>query len=430
MLTLPINVKNNLYFRDIEKADVYIPLVVATLNSYSKGTLYFGVDQDGEAIGTTISKTTFSNIFKTFEEEISPRIFPLITTLEENKNVIKVEFEGHQKPYSYRGKYYLKDYNAIRTMDYSSTMKEIKILNKNRFFEDEFTSSPVRRLDDSLMKNTFQNAINSKRYKTKNTSYSQRTIAETWGLISKGNVTKAALLLYSKTSPISLTINVYKDEKNISLTSSNLYKGNIITLIKFASDTVKKIYVDNLNIPNKNYNASLVNEIIINAFMHANYNLSTDITIQISPYRLTIINPGEFPKGYQPEDFTHARSRALINNRIISRILYYEGYAHLSGYGYKVLMDAANGNKNYVYKQNKNFFEFTLFMFENKYKCLTIEKAIITIINEKPFIKADEIGEILGKTRRTIQTVLKALKEKNLVVRKGSKKTGFWVVKN
>ena len=124
------------------------------------------------------------------------------------------------------------------------------------------------------------------------------------------------------------------------------------------------------------------------------------------------------------------RVNLLINNKIIARILYYEGYAHLSGYGYKVLKDAAIGNKNYVYKQNKNFFEFTLFMFENKYKYLTIEKAIMTIINEKPFIKADEIGEILGKTRRTIQTVLKALKEKNLVVRKGSKKTGFWVVKN
>ncbi|MCQ2087849.1 MAG: putative DNA binding domain-containing protein [Bacilli bacterium] len=415
---------------DLNKPEEYLPFVVATLNSYSKGTLYFGVTKKGDCVGISHKQPSFSTIFKAFEEEISPKVFPLITTLEGNRNVIKVEFEGNHKPYTHKGKYYLKDYQDIRTLDYSSLMKEIRFIDKCIFYEEETTSFSYRKLDDSLVKETFNNAISNKLYRPKSSSFTLRSTLENWGLSNRGYVNRAAYLLFGKNAQISLTINVYKDDKRTQIASSNLYKGNILSLIKLANETTKKVYLSTMKVKTKNYNANLINELIVNAFLHANYNMSMDFTILISPYKFTIINPGEFPKDYVPEDFMHARAHTIINNKIISKILHYNGLAHLNGNGYKTLQDFSKGNQSYIFKQNKNSFEFTVFLFQNKYKYLTTEKAIISIISEKPFIKADEIGLIIGKTRRTVQTVLKELKEKNLIVRKGSKKTGFWVVKN
>ena len=66
----------------------------------------------------------------------------------------------------------------------------------------------------------------------------------------------------------------------------------------------------------------------------------------------------------------------------------------------------------------------------NKYFELSInEKAIIDMINEKPDITIDECSIKLNKSLRTTKELFKKLKEKNVIERVGSKKTGRWLVK-
>lgn len=429
MLKLQIGQKNVKYFATYEQAEIYIPFIVSILNSYSKGAVLFGVNDQGEAIGTSYARMPISSIVRTIEENVVPKIAASVTYLKENRNVIKVEFEGYQKPYSFKGKYYLKDYSDIRTLDYNSIMKEINILNKEFFFEEQKANISYRYLDDRLVKNTYANALNAKRYNPKSSIYSEKSVLESWGLINKqGYVNKAAIYLYSKKSPLSLTINVYSNEKCTEIISTNLYKGNIISLLKFAEEQTKKIYLEKFKIAQRNYQDEPIRELITNAFLHSNFNLSNEIKIIISPYKFTIINPGNFPEHYVPEDFSSSRARPIINNRIIGKILLYEGYAHLNGNGYKTIKEFSKEGKRSIYHQNENFFEFTLLMFPNKYRYLSIDKAVIAILTEKPFIKADGIAERIGKTRRTVQKILKELKEKNLIARKGSNKTGYWIV--
>lgn len=66
----------------------------------------------------------------------------------------------------------------------------------------------------------------------------------------------------------------------------------------------------------------------------------------------------------------------------------------------------------------------------NKYLELSVnEKAIIDMINEKPYITIDECSIKLNKSLRTTKELFKKLKEKNVIERVGSKKTGRWLVK-
>ena len=162
--------------------------------------------------------------------------------------------------------------------------------------------------------------------------------------------------------------------------------------------------------------------------MHANYNYGNEIKIVLNPYKISVLNPGNFPNGYLPEDFGYTRARPLFNNKMISKILSLRGYASLNGSGYRTLFENKKEIKPYLLKENNNHVEFTYFFYNDKNKYLSPDKAILSIISQKPFIKAEEIGNKIGKTRRTVQTILKELKEKNLITRKGSKKTGYWIV--
>ena len=66
----------------------------------------------------------------------------------------------------------------------------------------------------------------------------------------------------------------------------------------------------------------------------------------------------------------------------------------------------------------------------NKYLELTInEKNILKMINENSYITIEECALKINKSVRTTKELFKKLKEKNVIERAGSKKTGQWVVK-
>ena len=53
---------------------------------------------------------------------------------------------------------------------------------------------------------------------------------------------------------------------------------------------------------------------------------------------------------------------------------------------------------------------------------------IINCISENPIITAKEIAEKLGVNEKTIKRDISELKEKNILIREGSKKTGSWKI--
>lgn len=57
------------------------------------------------------------------------------------------------------------------------------------------------------------------------------------------------------------------------------------------------------------------------------------------------------------------------------------------------------------------------------------EQKILSILLDDPTLNYEEIATIWGKTRKTIMRNIQTLKEKGLMEREGSDKTGSWVVK-
>jgi predicted HTH transcriptional regulator len=91
-----------------ELADAMIS-ICAMLNTHSRGTIYFGIEDDGTIIGQDISTITLIEIAQEIVDSIEPRIHPMIEVVDVGiKQCVKLEFFGKDKPYSAYGTYYFR----------------------------------------------------------------------------------------------------------------------------------------------------------------------------------------------------------------------------------------------------------------------------------------------------------------------------------
>ena len=92
--------------------------IASMLNKHGRGTLYFGVLNNGDVVGQTVADKTLRDIAQEIAVKVRPIIHPEITRLEdgEGRAYIRVEFEGDDAPYACDGRY------RIRTADSDDLM--------------------------------------------------------------------------------------------------------------------------------------------------------------------------------------------------------------------------------------------------------------------------------------------------------------------
>ncbi|MFH1440136.1 MAG: ATP-binding protein [Candidatus Woesearchaeota archaeon] len=74
--------------------------IVSILNKHQKGELYFGVKNNGEIVGQTVTEKTIRDISKSISDNIEPKIFPKIKEVVlEGKKCVHIEFLGENVPY-------------------------------------------------------------------------------------------------------------------------------------------------------------------------------------------------------------------------------------------------------------------------------------------------------------------------------------------
>ncbi|NOX19160.1 MAG: ATP-binding protein, partial [Chlorobi bacterium] len=105
--------------------------ISAMLNKHKKGTIYFNVNSGGVPVKNDVSDKTLRKISQIISDKIEPRIYPHIS-IEKIKliDVIKIQFEGAQMPYSAEGRYYIRVADEDRQMS-QAQLKQFILKNKD-----------------------------------------------------------------------------------------------------------------------------------------------------------------------------------------------------------------------------------------------------------------------------------------------------------
>ena len=136
-----------------------VEAIAAILNKHCRGTIYFGVDDNGFVKGQQISDSTKKDVSRIISDSIEPRIAPTIEVLTiDKRTIIKVSFSGHNRPYAVNGKYLMRTGTENRRMSPDELKRLIKNDDYSSKWEEGMTEYTTEDLDDDALKDFYQSA--------------------------------------------------------------------------------------------------------------------------------------------------------------------------------------------------------------------------------------------------------------------------------
>ena len=204
--------------------------------------------------------------------------------------------------------------------------------------------------------------------------------------------------------------------------------GNIEFAIEYLMERVPVKYEIKALARNEfpEYPIEAYREAIVNAIIHFDYFLGDSIAIEKLRSKIVINNKGEllFSKKYFGR-------RSEARNRSLADLLSRTDFMEKAGTGIRRVKEtcAKNGNKvsfdfsdAFWVEIESNNIDVTENVTEKRIK------EILTLLNNNAKITTTEISIKLNVTRRTIARDIEKLKNKNIIKRIGSDKTGYWEI--
>lgn len=419
------------------------------LNKRGHGVLLFGVKNDGLVVGQQVGEMTTTNIANEIKNHLQPHINPKIDVIEiEDKKVIKVEVEGVETPYSAYGRYFKR----CDDQDLKMSNKELEecFLNKDITYskwEKEITKYTADDVDENLLINYIDKANELNRMDYRYVSIEDALTR--LGLMEKGYLNNAGYYLFSNKKPIMVKFARFASDECITFIDNRQFFGNIfecidesykyiMSSINFNAAIKDFIRVEKCEIP-----LEALREIIVNSFAHMKVIPGDYNEIIITPSKVKIYNPGVIAFNKSPLDFANGTLGSKIRNPLIALTLYKNKTIEAFGTGFRRVFEICKKeNVPYYYSIEGNGFAF---YFERKNTSLiendnrksvrnnnltASETKVLDLINEEKRI--DSISKAASKlnlSNITIQRALSNLVSKELIVRNGSNKEGYWKLK-
>jgi len=178
-----------------------------------------------------------------------------------------------------------------------------------------------------------------------------------------------------------------------------------------------------------------IREALVNLLIHADYFSPMKPRIRVFLNRIEFFNPGALPK---PLEELKKGDISLPRNPVITKIFRVINLAENAGYGFDKMFSGWKGyyNKEPEVEGSVDYYKI-IFNFKSGGLNGGLSgglsgglKDLFILIQNNPGIQAKTISENLNRPIDTIDKQIKKLVEKNLIERKGSRKTGgYWAKK-
>ena len=142
--------------------------ICAILNKHTNGTLYFGIDDSGYVKGQQVSDSTMKDLSHLIYVSIEPKFsFTIENITIEGKEIIKISFSGHTRPYSVNERYLIR----VGTENRKMSNYDLKCLIQNDDYsskwEEELTTYTSNDIDDDALFDFYSSAVNCGRLEMK-----------------------------------------------------------------------------------------------------------------------------------------------------------------------------------------------------------------------------------------------------------------------
>ena len=442
------------------EADKAMDNIASMLNKHGHGTLYFGVSPNGEVTGQLVSASSLDDVARKVKEAIRPVIHPEVRqeTLD-GRSVIRVDFFGSEKPYFSFGRYYKRVFDRTEEMTPEELKRMMAATDRSSYWENNLTPYGIEALDESALLEFYRRAVSCGRL-DEMASFDAEELLSGLGLYEQGKLTNAGFHLFSNRKPAVLKMAVYVTDERIDFSDIDRIEDNVFNLIRKGFSFIKEHIrwrvepgpgTSRIEVPEIPVEA--IREIVVNSFAHADYRGISEHEIVITPTRLEIYNPGEFPAGLSPEMFVRQRIRSMPRNRVILSTLYKSKDVEIFGSGFRRVYALCNKHRVDVESAFENGgFSFSFFRDAPRSRSsrevstnairdvassfasagsaaeTSTEWKVYALLREDPAQTREVLAQKTGRTVRTIQRALDKLVAGEKIKRIGSNKKGYWKV--
>jgi ATP-dependent DNA helicase RecG len=413
--------------------DEYIKWICGFANAVG-GKMYIGIDDKGNIKGISEAKKLAEDLPNKVKDILGVLVDVNILK-DEGKDYLKIITDAYPYPVNYKGSYYYRT-GATNQELKGATLD--KFLLKKQGLKWDGTPEPYSKATDfsDLAFKLFKDrASETQRFDENIQDDSPQELLEKLNLYAAGGYLKKAAVLLFHPKPEKLFTGAttkigffntdddlaYQDEVKGSLfEQTDKVMDLLVTKYLKAQITYKGVQrKETFPVP-----IGALREAVLNAIVHKDY--SSGIPIQISVYdnKIIIWNEGELP-----EDWTVAKLKVKHPskpfNPDIANAFFRSGLIESWGRGTIKIINEAKAAKKPVpiFRFDDGGF-YVIFNFVE----VSVEDQVLDLIRENSKITRNEISETLYTSDSSVKRILKNLQDKNILQRKGSARTGEWIV--
>lgn len=427
-IEFPIETEFYEFKTSLAELDKGIDTIAAMLNKHGQADVFYGVSNDGEAIGLNgqIGPETIKKVEQRISEILKPSIVPSIILEDyEGKKVIHVIAKGNRKPYSSSGDYRIRVGSSNKKID-PDLLGEL-------FFSSETSSlESIECINQELTFNTLKYF-----YASNGLTINEENFYRNTGLMVNGKFNMLAELL-SDENNASIKVVRFSGLDKTKMLSRNEYGYKCLLLsMKEANNYVLSLNETKVDLESglerkeiKLFDKHAFEEAWTNACIHNKWIWNVPPAIYIFDNRIEIISSGGLPFNYSLEDFYSGVSRPI--NTGLFKIMGQLNMIEQTGHGNLVIVDKY-GKNAFTIKENHIIvtipFAFTPSMKQIDINGLSpVQTKILMAIKENPTFTMKDISVYcqLGTTR--VGEIIRSLKELGKLERIGGNKGGYWKV--
>ncbi len=418
----------------LAQLDKGLKSLTAMLNRHGEGTLYLGVDDSGNLCGLTPGKDTLMEIRNKMRDKIAPRVYPDIQLLSDaGKNYIRVTVRGSDIPYSFDGRYYIRNVSADEQADNTVLRKMLASSDADLLKQKE---SPDQQL-------TFHAFFALLAARGIHPAMSEEFLGN-YGLLNQNGRMNMNAYLMADRNEVRVNVVTFEGTDKSVMSHRTEYGGQCLlsamdeVLHYFQSSNVTRVNVTGTKRQEESlYDFPSFREAWVNACLHNDWNNALSPAVYVYDDRIEIVSYGGLPYALSLDGFY--RGTSIPVNKSLMTIFIAAGEAEQSGHGVPTIVDRYGKE---AFRFADGMLTVTLsFSFEpqqvtarketlrRKDGLSQNEKAVYEILRGDGHLTLKEVAAKSGLSLSGVKNICKSLQEMNLLIRVGSRRDGYWEAK-
>ena len=417
----------------ISQLDKGIKGLTAMLNRSNRGTLYLGVNDQGDVVGMDVGDSTFEKIRNAIRTDVKPRIIADIEvhTTDDGKKYVSVSASGFDTPYSYRDMYFIR--HAASNESASPEILSRLVLSKGY---DSMKEIPSYSKD--LRFDTLFDMLSSRGYHPRPDNGFLNSI----GLLTREGEYNINAFILSDENNLLMQI-VEFDGKDRTRFRKRTDFGNqcMFMAMRNILDNVRSRNETSVDVSEGErkdtqlFDFESFREAWVNACVHNAWRTGIPPMVAIFDDRIEVDSVGGIPYNLRINEFYEGRSWPV--NESLFRISNMLGFTEHSGRGIPTIVDRYGRESISVEDQSVRVvipFSFTPASVSSRRNAedmsdLSVnERKVLEMVGKESDIKLSVIAERMDVSVSAVKRMVLTLKEKGLLVNEGTNRNNVWIV--